>query len=69
VRVDKSRKNDFPLSIDDFRAACVILDFGAGPDEFDYAVANQQSAIANNAEFRQLRTYARPLWASERDQL
>src|SRR5206468_11526922 len=69
MRINKSRKNDFPASIDNFRVACLLLDLTTGADELDSAVANQQSTIANDPELRQLRTYARPPRASERDQL
>jgi hypothetical protein len=40
VRIDKSGQNNFPASIDNFDVASVTLDFAAGPDEFDSAVAN-----------------------------
>src|SRR4030095_6442206 len=52
VRIDKSRKNDFAVSIDNFRVACLLLYLTTGANDLDSAVANQQSAIANNPELR-----------------
>ena len=52
VRIDKSGKDDFSISIDDFRAICFLLDVSARGNDVDLAVADQHSAIVNDPELR-----------------
>ena len=69
VRVDKTRKDDFPASIDKFRIACSFFYLSAGTDDVNPAVANQHCAIGNDCQLGQFASRARPLRAAQRDEL
>jgi hypothetical protein len=69
VRIDESRHYNAPTRIDNFFVANILFDLSARTDFIDLAVVDEHSAIANNREFRHLRTNARTLWTGQRDNL
>src|SRR5581483_998056 len=67
--IDKSRQHNFSAGIDDFSVTGFAFDFCTRPDQLDFAVADENSAIANDSKFRKFRTHARSLWTGHCDQL
>jgi hypothetical protein len=69
MRIDESRQYNTPACIYNFRVANILFDLVARTSFLDLPVANEHSAVANNAQLRQLCPYARSLWSSQGDQL
>ena len=69
VRIDESRQHNASAQIHNFRVRGFLLDLVAWTDDVDLAVANKQSAIANNSEFGQFLANAGALRPRQRDQL
>src|ERR1043166_5547298 len=69
VRIDESRHRDAPPKIDKFRIFRFLLDFIARTDDVDLAVADQNSAVANDSELRQFLADARTFRTCESNQL
>ena len=69
MRIDKSRQHNSTFRIDDLRVARLLLDFIAGSDDVDLAVANKYSAVGNDRQLRHLDANARLLWTHQRDKL
>ena len=75
VRIDKSGKHNPPAKIDyrqsgsDLRVTRCLFDFVARTDDVDLAVANKQSAAANDSQLGQFIANARTLRARQGDEL
>jgi hypothetical protein len=67
--IDESRHYNSPPHINNFCVANILFDLIAWTNSFDLAVADEHSAVANNREFRHLRTNARALCSRQRDNL
>ena len=69
VRIDESGKQNALAKIDNFRIARFFFDLIAQTDDVDLAIANQDSAVANDSELGQFFTDSRMLWSGKRDEL
>src|SRR6266567_3651211 len=69
VRIDKPGKHKPPAEIDNLRITRCLFDFVARTDDVDLAVANKQSAVANDSKRGQFIANARTLRARQRDEL
>src|SRR5436309_14680782 len=69
VRIAKSGKHKPTAEIDNLRVTRCLFDFVARTDDVDLAVANKQSAVANDSKPGQFIANARTLRARQRDEL